>query len=56
VRGIDTLSVLVAFLAMAANIRALRTHRELVADGGRERAAARARRRFTSLQHFRLAS
>jgi hypothetical protein len=56
VRGVAAQSVLVAFLAMAANIRALRAHRELVADGGRERAAARARRRRISLEDFRPAS
>jgi hypothetical protein len=56
VRGIAAQSTLVAFLAMAANIRALRSHRELVADGGRERAAARARRRRTSLEDFRPAT
>jgi len=53
VRGIAAQSILVAFLVMAANIRALRSHRQLVADGGRERAAARARRRRTSLKDFR---
>ena len=49
VRGIAAQSLLVAFLPMAANVRALRAHRELVADGGREAAAARARRRRISV-------
>lgn len=53
IRGITAQSLLVAFLVMAGNVRALRAHRELVAQqGGRERAATRARRRRTSLEDF----
>ena len=52
-RGIAVQSILGAFLVMAANIRAPRSHRERVAeDAGRERAATRARRRRTSLEDF----
>ena len=52
VRGIAAQSLLVAFLIMAGNLRALRAHRELVSDRAPERAAARARRRRISLTDF----
>jgi hypothetical protein len=53
VRGIAAQSVFCAFLLMAANIRKIRAHRELVADRRTGEIAERARRRRMSITDYR---
>jgi len=52
VRGIAAQSLFCALLLMAANIRKIRAHRELVAEGRTAATTERARRRRTSLADY----
>jgi len=53
VRGIAAKSLFCGLLAMAANLRKIAAFRELMANGGADRAAERARRRRTSITDYR---
>jgi hypothetical protein len=53
VRGIAAQSIFCAFLLMAANLRKIRTYRELVADRRTGQIAERARRRRMSIAEYR---